>query len=221
MDADSHALLVASNNRGKVREYATLLASLPVQITWPHREGIEGFPEETGTTFKENALLKARHFAQGHTYHVLADDSGLEVDALRGAPGVYSARFAGAEASDADRNRLLLEQLRGVAWQHRTARFQCVIALVRPDGSETTFCGTREGYISFECRGGNGFGYDPVFFVPQMGRTFGELETATKNCWSHRAEATRKLVQALAAELGTGQPPSPDPSAPERPYVIQ
>ncbi|MBI4312056.1 MAG: RdgB/HAM1 family non-canonical purine NTP pyrophosphatase [Chloroflexi bacterium] len=193
-------LLVASNNQGKIQEYGDLLQDLPLRVTWPAREGLAGDPEETGATFEENALIKARYFARLAPCYVIADDSGLEVDALGGAPGIYSARFAGPGASDAQRNQLLLARLQGVPSEKRAARFQCVIALVRPDQSESTYCGTREGCITLEPRGDRGFGYDPVFFVPELGKTFGELEPEIKNRWSHRAQAAARLLAALKSE---------------------
>ncbi|MBI4338621.1 MAG: RdgB/HAM1 family non-canonical purine NTP pyrophosphatase [Chloroflexi bacterium] len=212
-------LFIASNNQGKIREYRELLACLPLEVTWPAREGIQGEPEETGDTFEANALLKARYFgALAPGCSVIGDDSGLEVDALGGEPGVHSARYAGSGATDAQRNQLLLSRLRGVPWERRTARFVCVIALVRPAGEqrhkspgqgaegeahelEATYCGTRQGYITLESTGTLGFGYDPIFYVPQLGKTFAELEPEVKNRWSHRAEAARKLVEALRSRF--------------------
>ncbi len=200
---DRKTLFIASNNQGKIKEYQELLQGLPLELTWPAREGLRAEPEETAATFQENALLKARYFARLRPdCYVAADDSGLEVDALGGAPGVYSARYAGPNATDAQRNQLLLSKLQGVPWERRTARFVCVIALVRPDGSEATYCGTREGSINLESSGTLGFGYDPVFFVPELGKTFGQLEPAVKNRWSHRAQAAQKLAAALQQELG-------------------
>lgn len=195
---DRQKLLIASNNQGKIREYQGLLEGLALELTWPAREGLGAGPEETGTTFEENALMKARFFAPLRpSCLVIADDSGLEVDALGGEPGVRSARYAGAHATDAQRNQLLLSRLQGVPWERRTARFRCAIAQVRPDGTEATYCGTREGYIALESRGDLGFGYDPVFYIPALGKTFGELEPEVKDRWSHRAEAARKLIEAL------------------------
>ncbi len=194
-------LLLATNNRGKVAEYRLLLGDLPVTLATPSQLGITGEPEETGATFEENALLKARYYAVRGGVPALADDSGLEVDALNGAPGVYSARYAGPGASDADRVHLLLKALDGVPWERRTARFRCVVALVWPDGTEEAFHGTREGYIALEPRGSNGFGYDPVFFIPELGMTFAELAPEAKNRLSHRAQAAMKAAERLREEL--------------------
>ena len=191
-------LLLATSNPGKVAEYQALLAELSLVLITPAQQGIRDEPEETGTTFEENALLKARYYAGVSGLFVLADDSGLEVDALNGGPGVHSARYGGPGASDADRARLLLNALEGVEWERRTARFRCVVALVWLGGEEETFHGTREGYIALEPRGANGFGYDPVFFLPELGKTFAELAPEVKNRWSHRAEASRKAAERLA-----------------------
>lgn len=197
-------LLIASNNQCKITEFQELLVGLPLELAWPKKESLLGEPEETGVTFAENARIKARYFAALRPgWYVVADDSGLEVDALRGAPGVYSARYAGPDATDAQRNGLLLSKLAGVPWERRTARFVCVIALVLPDGSEAAYSGTREGYITLDPRGDGGFGYDPVFYVPALGKTFGELDPAVKNRWSHRAEAAQQLAAALRLELRT------------------
>ncbi|MBI4203164.1 MAG: RdgB/HAM1 family non-canonical purine NTP pyrophosphatase [Chloroflexi bacterium] len=200
--ANKQTLLIATNNQDKVVEYRQALEGMPFELTWPAKEGLQGDPEETGATYEANALLKARFFAPlAPTFWIIADDAGLEVDALGGAPGVYSKRYAGPEATDADRNRLLLAKLEGVPWERRTARFVCVIALVRPGGAESTFTGVCNGYIAFEPKGGDfGFGYDPVFYFPAMDRTFGELPLEVKNRLSHRGLAVAKLAAALRQE---------------------
>jgi len=193
-------LLIATNNRGKMREYRELLANLPIEITFPAQEGLTLKVEETGETYAENARLKAVAFAQASGLPTLADDSGLEVDALDGAPGVRSARYAGPNAGDADRTRKLLDALADVPAGRRTARFRCVIALALPDGTIHTVAGTCEGEIGFAPRGEHGFGYDPVFLVAgQGGRTMAELSPAEKNRISHRAQAVaaaRPLLQS-------------------------
>lgn len=199
-------LFLATNNQGKVAEYRAFLETLPLDLVTPSQAGIMSVPEETGATFEENALLKARYYAQRSGLLTLADDSGLEVDALNGGPGVYSARYGGPGISDSDRVGKLLKALEGVPWQRRTARFRCVVALVWPEGAEDTFHGTREGYIALEPRGSNGFGYDPIFFLPRLGKTMAELPPEVKNQWSHRAEAARKAVQRLQKETIAGQP---------------
>ena len=196
-------LLIASNNIGKIQEYTALLQGLPLELTSPAQENLTGQPEENGTTFTENACLKARYFAEQCNYYIMADDSGLQVDALSGEPGIYSARYAGPNATDEERNQQLLRKLVGVPWPERTGQFKCVIALIRPDGRETTYCGTRPGVIGLESKGTYGFGYDPVFYIPELGQTFAELGPTLKNQWSHRATAARKLALALAKELTT------------------
>lgn len=186
-------IVVASKNPDKVREVEEVLASLdvPVEVVggldWPE-------VEETEPTLEGNALLKARAVAAATGVPALADDTGLEVDALGGAPGVRTARYAGEEASYADNVRRLLEELRGVS--DRTARFRTVVALVRPDGREVVAEGVLEGRIAEEPRGSGGFGYDPVFEVG--GRTLAEMGSAEKHAISHRARALRALAQRLA-----------------------
>ncbi|HIC93340.1 MAG TPA: non-canonical purine NTP pyrophosphatase, partial [Anaerolineae bacterium] len=155
-------LLIATNNPGKLREYEELLAGLPLELTSPAREGLSLEVAETGESFAENARLKAVAYARASGLLTLADDSGLEVDALSGRPGVHSARYAGEGADDEERYRLLLEEMRGVPWEKRTARFRCVIAIATPEGEVRTAEGTCEGIIAFEPRGEHGFGYDPV-----------------------------------------------------------
>jgi XTP/dITP diphosphohydrolase len=198
--ADMIKLLVATNNPGKVREYQALLKGLPLTLTYPAQEGIDIEVEETGSTFAQNARLKATAYARTSGLLTLADDSGLEVDALGGEPGTRSTRYAGQGASDEDRYRLLLSKLEGVPWQQRTARFRCVIAVARPQGEVHSAQGTCEGVIAFEPRGEHGFGYDPVFYVPEHGQTMAELEPEVKNRISHRAraaEGARRILQEL------------------------
>ncbi len=194
-------LLIATNNAGKLREYADLLGDLPVQLTTPRQEGIELEVEESGTTFAENALLKARAYCAASRLPTLADDSGLEVDALGGAPGVFSARYAGNNATDRQRYEKLLAELRGVPPAERTARFRCVIALVMPDGTEEITEGECEGVIIDTPRGEHGFGYDPVFYMPALGKTMAELPPVLKNRVSHRARALMRMKPVLQALL--------------------
>jgi XTP/dITP diphosphohydrolase len=194
-------LLVATNNPGKVREYKELLAGLPVEITFPAEEGLILEVEESGITFTENAGIKALAFAQASGLLTLADDSGLEVDALDGAPGVRSARYAGPGASDIDRYRKLLSALKDLPTEKRTARFRCVIALAWPDGAIHTADGTCEGKIGFTPRGEHGFGYDPIFIVDgHDGQTMAELSPEIKNQSSHRAQAAA-AARPILAEL--------------------
>jgi XTP/dITP diphosphohydrolase len=197
-------LLVATHNPGKVKEYEELLAGLPVplEITFPGQEGLNLEVDETGRTFEENAEIKARAFAQASGLLTLADDSGLEVDALDGAPGVRSARYAGPGASDVDRYRKLLDVLAGVPEAKRTARFRCVIALAVADGTVRTAEGACEGEIGFAPRGEHGFGYDPVFVVTGYGgQTMAELPPDVKNEISHRARAAAAIQPALVELL--------------------
>jgi len=201
--ADVIKLLVATNNPGKVREYRALLKGLPLTLTYPAQEGIDIEVEETGSTFAQNAHLKATAYARTSGLLTLADDSGLEVDALGGEPGTRSARFAGQGASDEDRYRLLLSKLEGVPWQQRTARFRCVIAVARPQGEVHTAQGTCEGVIAFEPKGEHGFGYDPVFYVLEHGQTMAELEPEVKNRISHRARAAEGALRILQELLGS------------------
>jgi XTP/dITP diphosphohydrolase len=196
-------LLVATNNPGKVREYEALLKGLPLTLTYPAQEGIDVEVEETGSTFAENACLKAAAYARASGLLTLADDSGLEVDALEGAPGTRSARYAGQGASDEDRYRLLLSKLEGVPWERRTARFRCVIAVATLQGEVRTAEGTCEGVIAFEPKGEHGFGYDPVFYMLEHGQTMAELEPEIKNRISHRAQAAEGARRILQELLGS------------------
>lgn len=190
--------VLASGNAGKLRELAALLAPLSVELIPQGTLGIEPVPE-TGTTFIENALIKARHAARVARIPALADDSGIEVDALGGRPGVWSARFAGEGASDAANLSLLLDELKGVPDQQRAARYQCVIAWVRDadDAVPIITRGTWEGHIALTPRGTGGFGYDPAFVPKGDRRTAAELPAQEKNAVSHRGQALRALVAAL------------------------
>jgi len=194
-------ILLASNNPGKVREIGQLLASERIQII---PQGERGVPEveETGLSFVENAILKARNAARHCALSAIADDSGIEVDALHGAPGIYSARYAGAGASDRDNLKRLLADLRGVPERERTARFQCLMVYMRhaEDPTPVICQGTWEGRILFEPKGENGFGYDPIFFVPTHGCSSAELDPETKNRLSHRGQALMRLVRYLRGE---------------------
>ena len=190
-------LLVATRNPGKAREYKQLLCEIPFEVTSLDDEGVTEDVEETGDSFEENASLKARAYLSGSGLPTLADDSGLEVDALQGGPGVKSARYGGNGLSDEDRVTLLLENLKGVAWEDRTGRFRCVIAIVWPLGEVKTVTGVVDGLIQYEPKGTGGFGYDPVFYLPHLGRTMAELTLEEKNGLSHRAQAAWKAVKLL------------------------
>lgn len=196
-------LLIATRNRGKLREYKALLAGLELELVDMDAAGITLEVEETGATFEENAVLKARTYAQASGLLTLADDSGLEVDALGGEPGVHSARYDGRGGSDEDRYRLLLHCLEGVPAEERGARFRCVVAIATPEGEVYTAEGTCEGRIALQSRGSHGFGYDPVFFVPEYGCTMAQLPPEVKNRISHRAraaEGAREILRHLLRE---------------------
>lgn len=197
-------ILLATRNPGKVREIRAMTAGLPL-----HWHGLDDFPdvpdaEETGATFAENARLKALHYAAYTQLDTLADDSGLEVDALGGAPGVNSARYAGEPRSDDANNRKLIAALADVPAAQRTARFRCAMALVRDGAVVAESDGTFEGVIVDTPRGTNGFGYDPHFLVPELGQTSAELPAADKNARSHRGAALRKMLSHVTALYGLG-----------------
>jgi XTP/dITP diphosphohydrolase len=194
-------LLVATNNRGKLAEYRELLAGLPVELTYLPNVGVDFVVEETGATFEENAVLKARAYATASGLLTLADDSGLEVGVLDGEPGIRSARYAGPDTNDVANYRLLLQRLAGVPWERRGACFRCVIAISTPDGTVRTTEGECPGIIGFEPRGSHGFGYDPVFYLPEFHLTMAELPVEVKNQISHRARATMKAREVLREML--------------------
>lgn len=193
-------ILVATRNLGKLAEIEAALRELPVEILPLSELGAWPRIVEDGKSYEENALKKARILADFSGYVTLADDSGLEVDYLGGAPGIHSARYSGPEADDVRNNEKLLRALEGVPWERRTARFVCALALARPSakgGGEWIFRGECKGWIAFEPKGENGFGYDPVFFYPPFGKTFGEVDRETKGSVSHRGKALKKLREAL------------------------
>ncbi len=197
-------ILVGTTNAGKLREVTTVLSNLPLQIislasftTWPK-------VVEDGKSFAENALKKARTLSDFSGYVTLADDSGLEVSVLGGAPGIFSARYCGEEGNDDKNNKLLLRELSGVPQDKREARFVCVIALCVPralGGKDWLFRGECDGRIAFAPKGEGGFGYDPLFIYPPMGLTFAELDPEAKNQMSHRGKALRKLREELRAHI--------------------
>ena len=188
-------LVLASKNRHKLVEMQTILGQLGLEVVLESEVGVDVDVDETGTTFEENARLKAKAVMEASGMAAIADDSGLEVDALNGAPGVYSARY-GNKNSDAERTAFLLENMADVPEAQRTARFVSAIACALPDGRVVTARGTCEGTILFETRGDNGFGYDPVFYVPELGLTFAEADGERKNAISHRGNALKKFLQA-------------------------
>lgn len=195
-------LVVATRNLGKAREITALLSDLPLDIVtlkdYPNAPEVE----ETGSTFEENAATKAGTYARLIGEWVLADDSGLEVDALNGGPGVYSSRFA---TSDPERIAKLLELMKNVPESKRTARFRCVIAVASSGGQIETCEGTLEGVIALEPKGSNGFGYDPIFYIPDLGKHVAELTPEQKNAISHRGEALRKAKAILRKKLGLSE----------------
>jgi XTP/dITP diphosphohydrolase len=190
-------LLLATSNPGKIREYRFLLDILGYQITTLAEEGIAKAVIESGSNYEQNARLKAVTYAELSQLTALADDSGLEVDALNGEPGVKSARFAGEAATDAEKVSLLLAKLNNVPWERRTARFKCVIAIASPGGRAEVCYGECHGMIALEAKGKNGFGYDPIFFLPEIGKTMAEIPFEMKNQISHRARASQKARQVL------------------------
>jgi XTP/dITP diphosphohydrolase len=216
-DARDQPLLLATSNAHKVREYEAILAGLPFRLLTPADLGFTDEVEETGATFLENARLKAAAYravaqAGGMDAWVLADDSGIEVEALDGAPGVFSTRWAGPDSTAESRNQLLLERLRDVPAPARGARFRCVIVLLSPAGEEFIGDGALVGRIAFapRQRPGYGFGYDPIFELPDRGFTVGEIPPAEKDAISHRGQAGRQIRPKLEAALGL----LPDPDAP-------
>ncbi len=190
-------LLLATTNLHKLEEYRAIFADVPFQLLSLRDIQLDMDVEETGTTFAENAELKALAYARASGLPALADDSGLEIDALGGAPGIYSARFAGRETPYTERFRLILAQLKGLPPQQRTARFRCAITIAEPSGLYRTVEGVEEGIIAEAPRGEHGFGYDPIFFVPELGKTNAELSPEQKNRISHRGQAAAKARELL------------------------
>jgi len=190
-------LLLATNNRGKVEEYRSLLSDLPLELLTPENIGTLIDIEETGTTYEENARLKAVALARASKLVALADDSGLEVDFLKGEPGIRSSRYAGQGASDADRVKYLLKKLDGVPWKERGALFRCIIAVAAPDGRVEFCSGICEGIITIAPCGELGFGYDPIFYFPELKKTMAELPMDVKNRVSHRGKAARQVPDVL------------------------
>lgn len=188
-------LVLASKNQHKLVELQTMLGQMGLEVVLESDIGIDVDVEETGTTFAENAMLKAKAVMEASGMAAIADDSGLVVDALNGEPGVYSARYGGMP-TDLDRTLLLLEKIKDVPEEERTGRFVSAIACALPDGTEVTAEGVCEGKILFDLRGTGGFGYDPVFYVPELGKTFAEAGAEEKNAISHRGNALRAFCEA-------------------------
>ncbi len=191
--------VLATHNPGKIREMGEILGELGIKVVSPKDLGITVDVEETGTTFAENAMLKAKAICASSGLPAIADDSGLCVDALNGGPGVYSARYGGEGLDDVGRYRLLLENMRGQTT--RAAHFACAIACAFPNGDELTAEGTVEGTIAFAPMGEGGFGYDPVFFYPPLAKTFGQLTAQEKSAISHRGKALKEFAARLETYL--------------------
>jgi XTP/dITP diphosphohydrolase len=203
-------LVIATNNTGKLREFRELLDGCGFDLTTPAELGVPFDPEETGATFEQNATIKAVEAARSTGLFALADDSGLEVDYLGKRPGIFSARYAGGDHTDPSRSdeqrvRIVLDELRGVPDTQRTARFRCAIAIATPAGDVRLVEGVFEGRIGYEPRGAHGFGYDPIFVVPERGITSAEMAPDEKNRISHRGRAARRAA-AILREMAGGDP---------------
>lgn len=203
-------IIFATGNKNKMIEIRMILADLGCKILSQKEAGIQADVVEDGQTFEENALIKAttiadiaRKMPEYKNAVVLADDSGLEIDALNKEPGIYSARYMGEDTSYDIKNQALIDRLEGVPDEKRTARFVCAIAAALPDGSTEVVRGTMEGRIGYEITGENGFGYDPIFYLPQFGCSSAELEPEKKNELSHRGEGLRKMRKVLEEKLGS------------------
>lgn len=194
-------IVFATGNAGKMREIKEILSDTDWEVVSMKEIGADVEIEEDGTTFEENATIKARAVAAVCGEIVLADDSGLEVDALNKEPGIYSARYMGEDTPYAVKNANIINRLEGIPEESRTARFVCAIAAVFPDGKEIITHGEIEGRIDYEEKGENGFGYDPIFYVPEFGRTTAELSDLEKNSISHRGKALRKMKEELKKRL--------------------
>lgn len=193
-------IVFATTNEGKVKEIKEILGDFPIEVVSMKGMGITADIEENGTTFEENSLIKARALAKLTGLPALADDSGLEVDYLNGEPGIYSARYLGRDTDYDYKNNYIIDKLSGAKGEDRSARFVCVISLVLPDGREFVERGVVEGLIGYEQKGENGFGYDPIFYLPEYGKTSAELPPEKKNKISHRGKALtamKKLIVTL------------------------
>jgi XTP/dITP diphosphohydrolase len=196
-----NTVIFATSNEGKMREVREMLEGTGIECISMKEAGFDGEVDETGTTFEENALIKARTVAKALNLPVLADDSGLEVDYLDKAPGIYSARFMGHDTSYTIKNQAIIDKLEGVEGNDRSARFVCAMALALPDGTEVTTRGTMEGLIAKEIKGTNGFGYDPIVYIPEFGMCSAELAPEQKNAISHRGKALRAMKDEIVKVL--------------------
>jgi non-canonical purine NTP pyrophosphatase, rdgB/HAM1 family len=193
-------IVFATTNEGKVKEIKEILKDFPIEVVSMKEMGITADIEENGATFEENSLIKARALVKLTGLPALADDSGLEVDYLNGEPGIYSARYLGRDTDYDYKNNYIIDKLSGAKGEERSARFVCVISLVLPDGREFVERGVVEGLIGYEQKGENGFGYDPIFYLPEYGKTSAELPPEEKNRISHRGKALtamKKLIVTL------------------------
>jgi XTP/dITP diphosphohydrolase len=200
-------LVIATNNQGKLREFRALLDGCGFELVTPAQLGVTFDPKETGSSFEENATIKAVEAMRSCGLPSLADDSGLEIDHLGGRPGIFSARYAGGDRTDAtlterQQVQIVLDEMRGVPGEQRGARFRCVIAIATPDGGVQTADGVFEGRIAHEAHGEQGFGYDPIFLLPELGMTSAELPREEKNKISHRAQAALKARELLRMMSG-------------------
>lgn len=194
-------IILASNNNGKIKEFREIFKNMDIELVPMKEAGIDVDIEENGETFEENSLIKARTVCKLSGCITIADDSGLEVDYLGGQPGVYSARFMGHDTSYDIKNKAIIDKLKGVSGKDRSARFVAVIAAVFPDGRELVTRGTMEGIIGQEPLGENGFGYDPILFLPEYNKSSAELAPEEKNKISHRGKALEKMKAALAEAI--------------------
>ena len=194
-------IILASNNKGKIKEVKEICKDMQVEIVSMKEAGIDIDIEENGTTFEENALIKAEAVMKLTGELTIADDSGLEVDYLNKEPGVYSARYMGHDTSYDIKNNMLLDRLKGVPDEKRTARFVCAVAAAFPDGTTEVVRGTIEGRIGYEIAGEHGFGYDPIFYLPEYGCTTAELDPEKKNELSHRGKALRAMREIMEKKL--------------------
>lgn len=186
-------IIIATGNAGKMKEIKSIFNNSEYKVVSMKEEGISAEVDENGATFEENALIKAREIAKISGHIVLADDSGLEVDALNKEPGIYSARYMGEDTPYSVKNANIIERLEGVEFEKRTARFVCAVAAVYPDGKEMVVRETMEGYIGYEEKGANGFGYDPIFYLKEFDKTSAEISLEEKNEISHRGKAFRAI----------------------------
>lgn len=190
-------LIFATGNQDKMREIREILGDKDYEILSMKEAGIDFDIVEDGSTFEENAMIKAKAVMEATGALTLADDSGLEIDAFGGGPGIYSARYLGTDTSYIEKNKVILEKLKDIPEEKRTARFVCAIAAAFPNGQTLTTRGTMEGIIGYEAKGENGFGYDPIFYLPQLEKYSAELSREEKNSLSHRGEALRKMKEIL------------------------